>query len=93
MRWSDHDCREAAGITDADIPNTLRARNKAAASHHCRLCGATRTNHNHHLIYECSHFAAVRPASVAAGLKIDMPPTDMAEWVTTVAQIQVRTEK
>ena len=87
------DCREAAGITDADISKTLRARNKAAASHRCKLCGSPQTNHNHHLIYECSHFDAVRPDSVAAGLKIDMPPTDMAEWVTTVTQIQVRTER
>ena len=83
LRWNDTDCRDAAGITDADIASSRRARNREAASGSCRMCSGTRINYSHHLIYDCTHFSDIRPPSLATGLSTGMSPTDMAEWASS----------
>ena len=92
LRWNHADSRRAAGITDADIPKTKRARNLAASSHRCRLCRRTQNNYNHHLIYDCAHFNAIRPGHMAAGLSLRASPAELADWVTVVAQMQAEIE-
>ena len=59
LRWDDTDCRDADGITDANISSSKRTRNRAASSHRCRICKGTRINYSRNLIYECDHFSDI----------------------------------
>ena len=92
LQWNDKNSRAAADITDGDIKNSKRARDRSTETNCCRLCGGVKGNYALHIIYECSRFVSVRPPSLAQGLSLCMTQEDMKEWVTAVSHMQELTE-
>ena len=93
LRWDDDDSRAAAGVTDADIKDTLKRRKRFSALPRCRHCSTISCDLSTHLIYDCTTFDAVRPPCASHGLATLETEEMRTDWLALVRHIQTRTEK
>lgn len=75
-------------------PGPVRAAQRLFDSLSCIFCGQRRRGaYNVHLLYDCTHFAQRRPATMRQGLNINMNAQERTDWRTFATHLQKHVAK